>query len=148
MSDVPVKRDEVYNSDAITIRLSNQKFASDAHESPSASNNAAESFSRSSSRCEDLADNLDRASEHLSLHKLELRQKHPKDKLEEDKSPRRYSESRLKKRANFRDFVKKTLELGRPGKNFGGKEALSDKIENTIRAVSYTHLTLPTICSV
>jgi hypothetical protein len=133
MSDKLVKRDEVYDANAVTIKLSNLKFSSEKKEEYcfASSNDAAENYSRSSSNCEESVDEEHRTSECISIRKhskLELHGGLPKDRLEEEKSPRRYSESHSKKRANFRNFVKKTLQLAPSSKSL-----MPNNIANTLR---------------
>jgi len=115
--------------------VSNLKFTSDKEGNEEcflpSSNDAAENCSRSSSNCEEsVIDEEHQISEHLCIRKfskLELHKGLPKDRSEEEKSPRRYSESHLKKRAKLRDFVKKTLQFGAASKSL-----MPNNIANTL----------------
>lgn len=138
MSNPLFNRDEVYDSNAITLTLSNRKFSPNT---PSGSDislvphDEGGDCAHSPSNYEEVLGSGE-SSEHLSVRKfskLEPRQSSPKDECEEDKNSRRYSESHLKKRENFRDFVKMTLNLEPSRKAFNGKSCLPGNVVNTIR---------------
>jgi hypothetical protein len=135
MSDILIKQDEVYDSNAVTITLSNLKFTPNTNTNLPSINSPTTTFIRSSSDyAETFTDSA--TSEQLPVRKfskLELHESSPKEELEEDESSRHYSESHFKKREDFRDFVKRTLWLETSRKTLNGKSLLPDNIANTIR---------------
>lgn len=137
MSDMGIKNNEVYDSNVVTIKLCNLKFTPGEQEVMPSNSEVTDNRSGSSL---DFAESSDegetRPSEHVSVRKfskLELHESSPKEVLEEEKSPRGLSESHLKRREDFRDFVKRTLQLESSRKTLNGKNVLPDNIANTIR---------------